>query len=220
MRPAAPPSCTSFDSTRTSERSIQSAAASRWARICAERACAANASPPSQRSMNTKRASSLRSRCKSYGNAPDSLRVGSTICSSTACNGSFARGFATISATTAISAIRGPFVQKSQKTRESASAWSTHPRWWSRKKIARASDEARAKPSPYEDRRRGHRDPRTAWIVIGCGRSLRRRLKAPPPAVAHSRHARNLAPSSPFQQFQLIKQVACQLAMRRHSVDS
>ncbi|WP_230947470.1 hypothetical protein, partial [Burkholderia territorii] len=34
-------------------------------------------------------------------------------------------------------------------------------------KIARASEEARAKPSPYEDRRRGHRDPRTTRIVIG-----------------------------------------------------
>ncbi|RQM52531.1 hypothetical protein EHZ18_27095 [Burkholderia vietnamiensis] len=36
------------------------------------------------------------------------------------------------------------------------------------KKIARASDEARAKPSPYEDRRRGHRDPRAAQIIIEC----------------------------------------------------
>ncbi|WP_185633773.1 hypothetical protein [Burkholderia sp. Bp9012] len=35
------------------------------------------------------------------------------------------------------------------------------------KKIARASEEARAKPSPYEDRRRGHRDPRAARVVIG-----------------------------------------------------
>jgi len=50
----------------------------------------------------------------------------------------------------------------------------TNPRGWigmhslcRPKKIARASEEARAKPSPYEERRRGHRDPRIARIVIG-----------------------------------------------------
>jgi hypothetical protein len=40
------------------------------------------------------------------------------------------------------------------------------------KKIARAPEEARAKPSPYEERRRGHRDPRIAGIVIGFAPAL------------------------------------------------
>jgi hypothetical protein len=40
------------------------------------------------------------------------------------------------------------------------------------KKIARASEEARAKPSPYEERRRGHRDPCMARIVIGFAPAL------------------------------------------------
>jgi len=40
------------------------------------------------------------------------------------------------------------------------------------KKIARAPEEARAKPSPYEERRRGHRDPHIARIVIGFAPAL------------------------------------------------
>jgi hypothetical protein len=62
-----------------------------------------------------------------------------------------------------------------------------------RKKIARASPEARAKPSPYEDRRRGHRDPREARIVIvqadaSSGGPRRRRYPVPRTRSAHIRY--------------------------------
>ncbi|MGP8475282.1 hypothetical protein [Burkholderia sp. PR2] len=61
-----------------------------------------------------------------------------------------------------------PTIQKRLRISESSTRRIAMPRISAApKKIARASEEARAKPSPYEDRRRGHRDPRAARVVIG-----------------------------------------------------
>ncbi len=95
-----------FDATRISELSIQSAAARLYASICADRAWAASAASLAHRSMKMKRRGSCKSRCRSYCSAPSSLRVGPTIPSS--CSNSFASapGLATMSATTATSDMR------------------------------------------------------------------------------------------------------------------
>ncbi|MGR3907770.1 hypothetical protein Q3A80_12040 [Burkholderia sp. SR8] len=74
-----------------------------------------------------------------------------------------ARSFACT--TTAIPAAPDLFIPDESGLRHRSIGTPSHD---GSKKIARAPEEARAKPSPYEDRRRGHRDPRTARIVIGC----------------------------------------------------